>query len=332
MASDGVAILLTVMSHTDEKIRIFVGAHTGEQLPYRVLEHSIRRHASLDVEMRLVDNSLAPEPPDARFLPYTNFSFGRFAIPKLAGHAGRAIYLDSDMLVFRDIAELWNTPFEGAKILIEQITPRSTDENRRGAVLLLDCAALQWDPERIIKRLGIDYDYDQLMTLRPLLEEGDLRDLLPYGWNSLDERNEHTRLLHYTRIKTQPWVHPAHPLGGLWVDEVRLMLETGATTEAFIRDEVAKGHVRPSLLSELGLSGAGDERRMQAAELFRIDEEAGFVIHAELFAALKRRKLATLAHEEAVDPSGFRRRRLRRRLRRFVGHPVRFLTDPDRRL
>ncbi len=45
----------------------------------------------------------------------TGFSFSRFQIPKLAGYKGRALYLDADMQVFGDIAELWDIPFDDAQ-------------------------------------------------------------------------------------------------------------------------------------------------------------------------------------------------------------------------
>src|SRR5690606_5491336 len=99
-------------------IRIFCGADRSQQLPFKVLAASIRRHASRPVEIRTIDNSLAPPVSDPRFAPYTEFSFARFAIPALCGHQGRALYMDSDMLVFADIAPLFDIDFGPAKVLI----------------------------------------------------------------------------------------------------------------------------------------------------------------------------------------------------------------------
>jgi hypothetical protein len=73
------------------------------------------------------------------------------------------------------------------------------------------------------------------------------------GWNSLDELTPETRLLHYTKIKTQPWVYPGHPLGHLWSDEVKLMFADVTLEEELVRTEVAAGHLRTSLLLELCL-------------------------------------------------------------------------------
>jgi lipopolysaccharide biosynthesis glycosyltransferase len=317
------------MNTTEQPIKIFVGAHETELLAFKVLEHSLKRHTTLAVEMRTVDNSLAPTPPDTRFLAYTNFSYGRFAIPKLMGYQGRAVYMDSDMLVFKDIAELWNTPFNGAKILVEKLSEASAGKGRLTAVMLMDCRALVWNPEKIIAGLGSDYDYEQLMSIHPLLAEGDLQDRLPLGWNSLDEVTEHTRLLHYTKIKTQPWVYPGHPWGRLWIDEVKLMLDNGALSPELVKDEVAQGHVRPSLLLDLGLSEKHRGMAFSAKQLSKYDRQAGYVIHKKLFEAMAQRKAAKRAREQELNPAGFRKRQIRGQLRSFFRHPVKFLMNPN---
>lgn len=313
-------------------VRIYVGAHETERLAYKVLEYSIRRHTALPVEMRTIDNSLVPRPKDDRFLPYTNFSYGRFAIPKLAGYAGRAIYMDSDMIVFRDIAEIWNMPFDGAKILVEKITDSTRGKGRLTAVMVMDCEALRWDPAEIMDGLGSKYDYSELMSVRPLLKEGDIQDRLPVGWNSLDEYTGETRLLHYTKIKTQPWVYPGHPLGHLWVDELRQMLRQGVVTEAEVRDEVKSGHVRPSLLTELRLDDRSAGAEPSPDQLLKIDRKAGFVIHKKLYDDMARKRRARLEHERQTDPDGYRKRRRRRLWENFHRHPIRFFTDPEMRL
>ena len=316
----------------DEPVRIYVGAHETEALAYRVLEYSIRRHTDRPLQMRTIDNSLAPPVTDPRFLPYTNFSYGRFAIPKLAGYQGRAIYMDSDMIVFRDIAELWDTPFDGAKVLVEKTMPGSEGKGRLTAVMLMNCDALDWDVEKIVARLGIDYDMNGLMSVRPLVGEGELQDRLPLGWNSLDEFTEDTRLLHYTKIKTQPWVYPCHEYGYLWLEEVRRMLGEGELTAEFIKDEVARGHIRPSLVPELGLEDRYRGRTFNCRQLLKFDRRAGYVIHKKLLDWMEQRKQANLAVRAGEDPEGFRRWRRRTLLRNFIRHPVKFIRDPRKRL
>ena len=83
-----------------------------------------------------------------------------------------------------------------------------------------------------------------------------MQERIVTGWNDLDRYEPgRTRNLHYTEIRTQPWVYAAHPLGQLWVDELALMLDSGAISAAELEEEVRLGYVRPSLLPQLGLGG-----------------------------------------------------------------------------
>ena len=102
--------------------------------------------------------------------PRVPFSFSRFLIPELAGYEGRALYLDSDMLVFGDIAELATHPFDG-KALLCTSQPETPPQwrhkgdffkpGRHAAVMLYDCSRLDWKIDDIVR--GLDdgrYDYD----------------------------------------------------------------------------------------------------------------------------------------------------------------------------
>ncbi|HVF35244.1 MAG TPA: glycosyl transferase [Candidatus Saccharimonadia bacterium] len=281
-----------------EPMRIFCGADRSQQLPFEVLAHSIRRHASRACDIRTIDNALAPPVSDPRHAPYTEFSFGRFAIPELCGHAGRALYMDSDMLVFRDIAEAFDVPFDGAKILIEAGSRDARDRGKHAAFMLLDCARLPWRVAEIVAGLGTRYDYNELLSLDPLVAPGEIAERIPAGWNSLDAFDPATtRNIHYTEIRTQPWVDATHPQGGPWVRELLAMLGAGAIDAQRVREEVELGHARPSLLIELGIEpGAADPASLSAH-----DRAAGYVAHRTLlerFAARKR--AARLAERDAA--------------------------------
>src|SRR5689334_22832572 len=127
-------------------IRVYVGSQEAQMLAVKVLEFSIRRQASLPVEVFPLHHTQIefPLPKDVRNRPRTPFSFQRFYIPALAGFQGRAIYLDSDMQVFRDIRELWTLPFEGADLLAVR-EPGESGRRPQFSVMLLDCDALAWN-------------------------------------------------------------------------------------------------------------------------------------------------------------------------------------------
>src|SRR5262245_50696114 len=100
-----------------EPLRVFVGADDSQLVAARVLEFSIRRHASRPVDLTVMRDLPVPLPRDRRNRPQTTFSFYRFLIPRLCDYRGRALYLDADMLVFADLAELWTIPFGQKTVL-----------------------------------------------------------------------------------------------------------------------------------------------------------------------------------------------------------------------
>ena len=108
----------------DPPVRVFVGADRSQIIGVRVLEYSIRRHTSVQVELTPMVDLPLPEPPEPRHHARTGFSFSRFAIPMLANYRGRALYLDADMLVFRDIMDLWSMPFGEAKAICQTEIPK----------------------------------------------------------------------------------------------------------------------------------------------------------------------------------------------------------------
>lgn len=245
-----------------DTVRVFVGASPVEYLAFKVLEHSIRKHTAHAVEMTFM-HALSYSLPKARKnQPATNFSFYRFMIPALTGYEGKAVYMDSDMLVFRDIAELWNLPFEGAKVLTIE------DEEGDGrtiqqSVLLLNCGTLDWSIERIVQDMDEGkYDYSDLMRHLCIVDSDQVRLAIPSRWNSHEKYEPgETGLLHYTRLRTQPWVSTENPLSHLWVQALLDALDTGFITRELVAEEVRKGHARPSLLAQV------DQRCLNASDL-----------------------------------------------------------------
>ena len=249
---------------TSEQVRIYVGADRSQLLAVKVLEHSIKRHTQLPVKVHAMVDLPVRVPQDPSNWQRTGFSFSRFCIPELADYRGKALYLDADMLVFSDIAPLWNIPFDGAKVIIqadlEEEQQKTTQKKeapkkrvKQCAVMLLDCDRLTWKVDNIITSLDNgQYNYEQLMFDLCPLEESDIRYAVPFRWNSLEHYQPgETALIHYTDMATQPWVSTQNPHGELWLDEVRLMLANRALTYEEIQKEIDLGYFRPSLIADL---------------------------------------------------------------------------------
>ncbi|HVE52832.1 MAG TPA: glycosyltransferase [Ramlibacter sp.] len=296
----------------NEPIRVFVGADRSQQLAIAVLEHSIKRHTRADVQVIPMIDLPVPVPRDPRNGQRTGFSFSRFCIPKLAGYKGKAVYMDADMIVFRDIRELWEIPFDGARIVIqkevkfeEETTSKVGAPKKRKkqcAVMLLDCDRLDWDVEAIVGAMDNGaYDYEQLMYDMCILPEHEVKYGVPFEWNSLEHWDPETRLLHYTDVYTQPWTACGNKNGQLWFDEVRSMLADGSLQWAAVQQEIALGFFRPSLARDIrwrhllpkALHGAWD--RWNAAR----DKLAGYVPHKAVYEAKRERQKAIREYEAA---------------------------------
>lgn len=233
-------------------IRVFVATMEDQMLAVKVLEFSIRKHASMNVEVVPMHRAgiEIPKPADTKNLPRTPFSFQRFLIPELCGYSGRAIYLDSDMQVFSDIRQLWTMPFHGAPLL-SALAPEDTGRKPQFSVMLLDCAQLQWNIRDMISALdrGV-LSYEDLMY-RMSVAPGFRADIDP-EWNSLERYVQgQTALVHYTDMTTQPWVSLVNPLGYLWMRDLFEALDTGFITRAEVERHVEQSFVRPSLLYQI---------------------------------------------------------------------------------
>ena len=232
-------------------VKVFVGATKSEMLAVRVLEYSIKKNSSVSVEVKALcdTNIIIPTPKDIKNQSRTPFSFQRFIIPQVCNYQGKAIYLDADMLVFKDIKGLWERTFDGANIL-SSYTNEFSGRKPQYSVMLMDCNKLNWNIKELVDKLD-----SNILTYEELMYDFSLANTstcIEPKWNSLEFYSENdTALLHYTDMNTQPWVSSNNPLGYLWVKALRNAIEDGAITRTFVEEEVNYGHVRPSLLYQL---------------------------------------------------------------------------------
>lgn len=223
-----------------ESATIVIGSSREQKLPSLVLEHSIRKHSSRDVDIVHTWDMKFPAPKNPKNRSRTGFSFNRFAIPKLAGYGGRGVYLECDQLVFGDVKELLEIPFGGATVL----RPKN-----QAAVLVLDCARLAWDVEAIIQDLDAGkFSYVALMEKMCIEPPANIRHSIPEEWNSLERYTAgKTKNLHYTNMSGQPWRKWGHPLGKLWMTALREAIERGLVTEEIVQEEARRGFVVPQV-------------------------------------------------------------------------------------
>jgi hypothetical protein len=127
-----------------------------------------------------------------------SFTLSRFLPPEIMSFSGRALVIDPDVLALSDIGELLSLDFgDNAIAACQRAMGWET------SVMLLDCAKLpHWRIETILGGLkDSSLDYLDLMWLRNEPNVLGLQDI----WNSHDRIGPDTRLLHMTRMSTQPW-------------------------------------------------------------------------------------------------------------------------------
>ena len=200
-----------------ETIHIWVGTDEWQRAAgaERVLEHSIRKHASRPVEIHWMrggdagwevskngDNGswrINMEPGNAwkvRGAWGTTFSCFRFTIPEMMGFVGKAIYFDADMLVRDDVAKL---------IDMETTAGYRCISDARTDVSVIDCAWFKdkawWPSIAKMKPSGwIVWHYCQLLAKHKGVEP-----TLPKEWNDCDgllfQRDPGlSKLVHYTSV------------------------------------------------------------------------------------------------------------------------------------
>ncbi|MBE7186326.1 MAG: glycosyltransferase [Methylobacterium mesophilicum] len=89
--------------------RVFIGFDSKETVAYHVLVQSILEKASIPVVFSpiVLDNLNGVFTRERNPLQTTEFSFSRFLVPALSNFEGWSIFMDCDMLMRADIAELW---------------------------------------------------------------------------------------------------------------------------------------------------------------------------------------------------------------------------------
>ncbi|MDH3703622.1 MAG: glycosyltransferase [Alphaproteobacteria bacterium] len=196
-----------------ELIRIFIGYDPREAIAFNVLAHSIQRRASRPVAVAPVMLSqLGPLMWRERHpLQSTDFSFSRFLVPYLCGFEGWAIFMDCDMLMLDDVANLWDLrderyavmcvhhnhiPEEETKFLGQ---PQTRFEKKNwSSVMLLNCARCgALTPDYVNSASGLE------LHRFHWLESEDLIGEIPHRWNHLVDYDpaapvDEISNLHYT--------------------------------------------------------------------------------------------------------------------------------------
>ncbi len=217
---------------------VFIGWDSGFPEPALVAAHTLRKRSSIPLEVRFLDlrhlrdcyGYRRPLDPQAS----TEFSFTRFLVPYLCGYAGRAIFVDNDVVFFDDIARVISLSMDGLALRCVQQNYKPTATTKMygapqeayprklwSSLMLLNCPRLTlWTKQAVETRSGA-----WLHRFEGIPD--DEIGAIPANWNEVHALTAATAMFHWTEFN--PWHNPgkcAHE--DAWLaerDEYRATLE-----------------------------------------------------------------------------------------------------------
>ena len=192
-------------------INVFIGYDSKEKVAYNVLSHSIIQNSTKPVAITPIAlNNLKDDfVRERNNISSTEFSFSRFMIPHLMNYQGWALFMDCDMLMFEDIAELWRmrddskaiqvckhdyVPKEKTKFLGQ--TQTAYPKKNWSSFMLMNCKKCSTlTPDYVNRASGLELHQFKW------LESEDLIGDLPLEWNWLVgeyDYNKNAKNVHWT--------------------------------------------------------------------------------------------------------------------------------------
>jgi hypothetical protein len=163
---------------------IFIGYDSRQPVAYNVLQFSLMRRSSRPVAI----TPLVIEQLPIKKTGLTPFTYSRFLVPQLCNYEGWALFLDLDILVQGDIAELFDMADEDSAVMVI----KSASRFEWASVMLFNCGHpdnRKLTPEFVEKAEGLHG-----------ISWTDKIGSLPPEWNHLVMYDEPkpAKLLHYT--------------------------------------------------------------------------------------------------------------------------------------
>jgi len=176
-------------------INVFIGYDSKEKIAHHILSESILRHSTKPVAITPIylPNIKDDFVRERNNLSSTEFSFSRFIIPHLMNYQGWALFMDCDMLMMADIAELWRlrddkyavqvskhdyTPKDETKFL-GQVQTKYAKKNWSSFMLMNCKKCTTLTPDYVNKASGLELHQFKW------LENEELIGSLPLEWNWL---------------------------------------------------------------------------------------------------------------------------------------------------
>ena len=191
-------------------IPVFVGYDPREAVAYHVCVNSIIRNSSQPVAIVPVALNLFRDYSETHTDGSNHFIYTRFLVPYLCDFTGHAIFIDGDMIVRGDIAELWALRDASkdvqvvkhdykTRMPVKYLGAKNEDYPRKNwsSVILWNCNSF---PNRRLTPQFVQHAKGSELHRFSWIDD-DRIDELPPEWNWLPDEygpNADAKLLHYT--------------------------------------------------------------------------------------------------------------------------------------
>jgi len=191
-------------------IPVFVGYDPREAIAYHTCVNSIIRNSSQPVAIVPVALNLFQDYAETHTDGSNHFIYTRFLVPYLMEYTGHAIFIDGDMIVRGDIAELWalRDPKMDVQVVkhdyktrmpVKYLGAKNEDYPRKNwsSVILWNCASF---PNRRLTPEFVQHSTGSELHRFSWIDDDRIGALSP-EWNWLPDEygpNTDARLLHYT--------------------------------------------------------------------------------------------------------------------------------------
>lgn len=191
-------------------IPVFIGYDSREAIAFHTCANSIIRNSSKPVSIIPLALNLFQDYTETHVDGSNQFIYSRFLVPYLMNYNGYAIFIDGDMIVQGDIAELWEERRYDKDVMvvkhdyqtkqnIKYLGAKNEDYPRKNwsSVILWNCANY---PNRTLTPTFIERATGAELHRFSWLSDDRIGEL-PKEWNWLAgeyEDNHQAKLIHYT--------------------------------------------------------------------------------------------------------------------------------------
>jgi lipopolysaccharide biosynthesis glycosyltransferase len=194
----------------NEFIPVYIGYDPREAVVFHTCVNSIIRHSSSPVAIIPLALNLLPNYQEKHSDGSNQFIYSRFLVPWLNGFRGWAIYIDGDMIVQGDIAELWTLRNNYKDVMVVKHDYQTRRQHKYlgnvnqnyprknwSSVILWNCANF---PTRRLTPKFVSESTGEYLHRFQWLDDSRIGELPP-EWNWLPDEygaNPNAKLLHWT--------------------------------------------------------------------------------------------------------------------------------------